>query len=205
MSISRIKNLESLTKTLLIIFSISIVSLVHKLDSFDLERDIDSLGLLKYANSQFYIRSIFENGNVYASALHWLTGNQKELGRKNADALREAESLLLKAGLTRYNIWHLKTSSDFGTKFSLIRFPDLATDKCQKMRLRQNDINQLTVKELLSGFEFFTQPRKMIVATRLDSSQFKKIDFSNRSEKFQFRRFFWMMTTWQYSFLEYQT
>ena len=190
MSTSRIKTIEHLTKTLGIIFAISLVSLVHKLDSFDLERDIDSLRVLEHVNAPVHLQHVFDYGTVFEKALQWLTNHRKDLGRKNADMLREMQNLLGKAGLRRMAVFDLKSPTIPGTKYSLIRFPNHRLDSIPAIRNRHHDIHQLTVKELLRRFRFFTKPREIIAATELESREIDKIDLSRRSEDFRLRRVF---------------
>ena len=187
LSSSRTKTIENLTKTLGLIFAISLVSLVHKLDSFDLERDIDSLRILERVNAPVNLKNVFEDGAVYEKALEWLVRNRKSLGNQNASALREMQGRLVEAGLNRMDVFRLKSPGRVGTKFSLIRLPTHEPDSIAHTRNRREDIHQLTVVELMRGFRFFSEPREIVAVTELDPGKIDTIIVNESSDPSNFR------------------
>ena len=65
------KRLIVLNKVLIVVFAFSLVSLVHKLDSRDLERDIKVLDVVAIVD-EIDPNGILDDGQISAQGLDWL-------------------------------------------------------------------------------------------------------------------------------------
>jgi hypothetical protein len=164
-----IKRLISLSRIYLILFAFSLVALIHKCDSRELEKDIRAMDLVLLVN-QIDLHDAVERNQVAVKAKSRLEQVDSSLAERHREARQELTDALQKVGISETDIGSAKgRMPDDGKnedRFLLLQVV-IPGEDLQQLASPLYDNDDLTLNEQLDKFVFLTQPRALKVVVGL--------------------------------------
>ena len=160
-----IKRLLSLSRIYLIIFGFSMVALIHKLDSMELQKDIRALDLVSSVN-KIMSEDRIDMKQLQSKAKIWLELNNKDLAKQHIKARQKLVDAIRLSGVNEMTIAFAKgrvpVAGEQHDNFSLLHIVDVEED-LKKITSPIYTSAELTVNETFKRFMYLTKPRTLKV------------------------------------------